>query len=94
MKKIFLFLLLLSFTFVNAQKYVFNTFIKYSTHYNNIEGEAITITNSNIDSYSLRIKKYESSFTAEIYDYGNLKIHTFTVTELKVEPFLKFNFNK
>lgn len=92
MIKLFLLSILFIFSTVNAQKYVFDTLTKYSSSYNKINGEAISYSNSNDDSYFMRIRKYESSITADLYDYKNLKLHTFLVKESKVKGEMLFNF--
>lgn len=93
-KKTFLLFLLFGFSYVNAQKYVFNTLAKYSSNYGHNKSESISYSNSNSDSYFLRLEKRENSFRANLFDYKNLKVHRFTVTESKVknEIFFKFNY--
>lgn len=80
----------------SAQKYVFNTLVKYSTKMNNENDEKVTYTNSQNDSYFLRLKKSESSLSAILYDYKNLKMHEFRVIETKSknEFFFKFEYLK
>jgi hypothetical protein len=94
MKNIFLLFLLFSFSYINAQKYVFNTLAKYSSNLGHDKRESISYSNSNSDTYFLRILKNENSFMANLFDYKNLKVHRFTVTESKIknEIFFKFNY--
>ena len=93
MKKIFLLFLLFSFTFLNAQKYLFTTFVKYFGHSSNSKRESIIFTNSNSDSYYLQLLKFESSFTAILYDYENRKMHKFIVTESETKGNTSFKFD-
>jgi hypothetical protein len=92
MRNLFLLFILFIFSPTNAQKYIFNTLTKYSISYNNIKNEGLSYSNSNDDTYFLRIRKYESSLTANLYDYKNLKHHIFTVKESKVNGEIVFNF--
>jgi hypothetical protein len=94
MKKIFLLFLLFSFSYINAQKYAFNTLAKYSSIFDHHKRESISYSNSNSDTYFLRLEKSVNSFRAKLFDYKNLKVHRFTVVESKVknEIFFKFNY--
>jgi hypothetical protein len=94
MKKIFLLFLLFSFSYINAQKYVFNTLAKYSSNFDHNKRESISYSNSNSDTYFLRLEKSVNSFGAKLFDYKNRKVHRFTVVESKIknEIFFKFNY--
>jgi dihydroxyacetone kinase-like predicted kinase len=92
-KKIFLIFILFSFFSLNAQKYVFNTLAKYSSKFDNNNGEVISYSNSKNDSYFLRLIKNQNSFTAKLYDYKNLKVHEYTVIESKSKNDIFFKFN-
>ncbi len=109
MKKILL-LIFFNITIINAQMYEFNTLTKYLTTFQQDKTERIIYTNSDDDTYSLRVIKYACSFKAVLIDYQNLKIHNFEVIEInttdeitwgfayentmKIEKYSKDNFSK
>ena len=80
----------------SAQKYVFNTLVKYSTKMNNYYNERVNYTNTDDNSYHLGLYKIENSFSAFLYDEKNLKKHEFKVIETKSknEFFFKFEYIK
>lgn len=93
-----LLLLILFFSCLNsnAQKYAFNTLVKYSTKMNDYYNERVNYTNTDDNSYHLGLYKTENSFTAFLYDDKNLKKHEFKVIETKSknEVFFKFEYIK
>lgn len=93
MRNFFLLFVLFICNPVNAQKYTFNTLAKYSSSFENIKNEGVTYTNAEDDSYFLRIRKDKSSVTASLFDYKNLKLHTFIVWETKVNGEIVFHYD-
>jgi hypothetical protein len=90
MKKIIFLIIFLNLFNSNAQKYFFNTLTKYNIV--NRKGEIITYSNLYNDTYFLKLKKYENTFIANLYDYKNLKNHEYSVTETKIDNEFFFNF--
>ena len=70
MKNTFLLIILFFSGFtVHAQKYVFNTLVKYS--WIKSDYERVNYTNSKDDSYHLIHRKTDDSFSAFLCDYKN-----------------------
>ena len=95
MKNTFLLIILFFSGFtVHAQKYVFNTLVKYA--WIKSDYERVNYTNSKDDSYHLILRKTDDSFSAFLCDYKNMKEHQFKVIETKSknEFFFEFKYIK
>lgn len=92
MKKLLMLYVLLTTVTLQSQNYTFNLVTKYNVITEQFNTEVMTYTNTDNDSYYLRIRKSDNELSAALYDFENVKRHDFNIKSNIVNGEIMFDF--
>ncbi len=92
MKKLLMLYVLLTTVTLQSQNYTFNLVTKYNVITEQFNTEVMSYTNTDNDSYYLRIRKSDNELSAALYDFENVKRHDFNIKSNIVNGEIMFDF--